>query len=135
MEPTSHNFKANAHRALGDANLQRAMTMMRTGFPEKRAQAIAMGGVVSVISASTSATWRTATGLPSRVSLPASEEAAHIAAEQRLGAVAAMSAALSETILSEISEFDAERAAEAATDFRGRHLFERQSGNALQQAP
>jgi L-lactate dehydrogenase complex protein LldF len=41
MEPTSHAFKANAHRALGDANLQRAMTMMRTGFPEKRAQAIA----------------------------------------------------------------------------------------------
>ena len=37
MEPTSHAFKANAHRALGDANLQRAMTMMRTGFPEKRA--------------------------------------------------------------------------------------------------
>jgi L-lactate dehydrogenase complex protein LldF len=41
MEPTSRAFKANAHRALGDANLQRAMTMMRTGFPEKRAQAIA----------------------------------------------------------------------------------------------
>ncbi|HWE74192.1 MAG TPA: LutB/LldF family L-lactate oxidation iron-sulfur protein [Stellaceae bacterium] len=41
MEPTSHEFKANARRALGDANLQRAMTMMRTGFPEKRAQAIA----------------------------------------------------------------------------------------------
>ncbi|HLI20295.1 MAG TPA: LutB/LldF family L-lactate oxidation iron-sulfur protein [Stellaceae bacterium] len=41
MEATSRNFKANAHRALGDANLQRAMGMMRTGFPEKRAQAIA----------------------------------------------------------------------------------------------
>jgi L-lactate dehydrogenase complex protein LldF len=41
MEPTSHAFKANAHRALGNADLQRAMTMMRTGFPEKRAQAIA----------------------------------------------------------------------------------------------
>ena len=41
MEPTSHAFKANAHRALGDQNLQRAMTMMRTGFPEKRALAIA----------------------------------------------------------------------------------------------
>jgi L-lactate dehydrogenase complex protein LldF len=41
MQPTSHAFKANAHRALGDANLQRAMGMMRAGFPEKRAQAIA----------------------------------------------------------------------------------------------
>ncbi|HVA12945.1 MAG TPA: LUD domain-containing protein, partial [Stellaceae bacterium] len=41
MEPTSHDFKANAHRALGDPNLQRAMGMMRTGFPEKRALAIA----------------------------------------------------------------------------------------------
>src|SRR6185437_9973040 len=41
MDPTSRAFKANAHRALGDANLQRAMTMMRTGFPEKRALAIA----------------------------------------------------------------------------------------------
>ncbi len=41
MEATSHNFKANAHRALGDPNLQRAMGMMRTGFPEKRALAIA----------------------------------------------------------------------------------------------
>ena len=26
MDPTSRSFKANAHRALGDANLQRAMT-------------------------------------------------------------------------------------------------------------
>jgi L-lactate dehydrogenase complex protein LldF len=41
MQPTSHAFKANAHRALGDPNLQRAMDMMRTGFPEKRALAIA----------------------------------------------------------------------------------------------
>ncbi len=41
MQPTSHDFKANAHRALGDKNLQRAMGMMRTGFPEKRAMAIA----------------------------------------------------------------------------------------------
>ncbi len=41
MQPTSQNFIANAHRALGDASLQRAMAMMRTGFPEKRAVAIA----------------------------------------------------------------------------------------------
>jgi L-lactate dehydrogenase complex protein LldF len=41
MQPTSHNFTANAHRALGDPNLQRAMGMMRTGFPQKRAEAIA----------------------------------------------------------------------------------------------
>ncbi len=40
MQPTSHNFKANAHRALGDPNLQRAMGMMRTGFPKNRAVAI-----------------------------------------------------------------------------------------------
>jgi L-lactate dehydrogenase complex protein LldF len=40
MEPTSHDFKSNAHRALGDPNLQRAMGMMRTGFPKNRAAAI-----------------------------------------------------------------------------------------------
>ncbi len=40
MQPTSHNFKANAHRALGNPELQRAMGMMRTGFPERRALAI-----------------------------------------------------------------------------------------------
>ena len=41
MQPTSRAFKANAHRALGDPNLQRAMDMMRTGFPARRAVAIA----------------------------------------------------------------------------------------------
>ncbi len=41
MQPTSQDFKANAHRALGDHNLQRAMGMMRTGFPKNRAAAIA----------------------------------------------------------------------------------------------
>jgi L-lactate dehydrogenase complex protein LldF len=41
MQISSPDFKANAHRALGDPNLQRAMGMMRTGFPERRAQAIA----------------------------------------------------------------------------------------------
>jgi len=41
MQATSHAFKANAHRALGNPELQRAMGMMRTGFPEHRAKAIA----------------------------------------------------------------------------------------------
>ncbi len=41
MQATSRAFKANAHRALGDPELQRAMGMMRTGFPERRAVAIA----------------------------------------------------------------------------------------------
>src|SRR5579862_7678943 len=41
MQPTSLDFKSNAHRALGDPNLQRAMEMMRTGFPKNRAAAIA----------------------------------------------------------------------------------------------
>jgi L-lactate dehydrogenase complex protein LldF len=41
MQPNSRAFKANAHRALGDPNLQRAMEMMRTGFPKNRAAAIA----------------------------------------------------------------------------------------------
>ncbi len=40
MLATSRNFKANAHRALGNPELQRAMGMMRTGFPERRAVAI-----------------------------------------------------------------------------------------------
>jgi L-lactate dehydrogenase complex protein LldF len=41
MQATSRAFKANAHRALGNPELQRAMGMMRTGFPEHRAKAIA----------------------------------------------------------------------------------------------
>jgi L-lactate dehydrogenase complex protein LldF len=41
MQPTSHSFKENAHQALGNANLQKALTLMRSGFPEKRAQVIA----------------------------------------------------------------------------------------------
>ena len=41
MQATSHAFKANAHRALGNPDLQRAMGMMRTGFPAHRAKAIA----------------------------------------------------------------------------------------------
>jgi L-lactate dehydrogenase complex protein LldF len=41
MQPTSHAFAENVHRALGDATLQQALQRMRTGFPGKRAQAIA----------------------------------------------------------------------------------------------
>jgi L-lactate dehydrogenase complex protein LldF len=41
MQPTSRAFKANAHQALGDANLQKALGLMRSGFPGRRAAAVA----------------------------------------------------------------------------------------------
>ena len=41
MQPTSHNFKENARQALGNANLQKALTLMRSGFPARRAASIA----------------------------------------------------------------------------------------------
>jgi L-lactate dehydrogenase complex protein LldF len=41
MQPTSHAFKENAHQALANQNLQRALALMRSGFPERRAAAIA----------------------------------------------------------------------------------------------
>src|SRR5665213_3224577 len=41
MEPTSHNFVSNAHAGLVDATLQRALGLAQTGFPLKRAQAVA----------------------------------------------------------------------------------------------
>ncbi|NQW11916.1 MAG: iron-sulfur cluster-binding protein [Alphaproteobacteria bacterium] len=41
MQATSHNFKANARRALDDAVLQRALGNIKTGFQEKRRQVIA----------------------------------------------------------------------------------------------
>ena len=41
VQPTSANFKGNAHRALDDANLQKAMGFVRVGFIEKRAAAAA----------------------------------------------------------------------------------------------
>jgi L-lactate dehydrogenase complex protein LldF len=41
MQPTSHAFKANAHQALANANLQKALALMRSGFPGRRAAAIA----------------------------------------------------------------------------------------------
>ncbi len=41
MQATSHSFKANAHQALGNANLQKALHLMRSGFPARRAAAIA----------------------------------------------------------------------------------------------
>jgi len=41
MQPTSHAFKENAHQALGNANLQKALGLMRAGFPAKRLATIA----------------------------------------------------------------------------------------------
>jgi L-lactate dehydrogenase complex protein LldF len=41
LHPTTPQFKDNAHRAMGDAQLQRALGNMRTGFPERRAAAAA----------------------------------------------------------------------------------------------
>jgi L-lactate dehydrogenase complex protein LldF len=41
MEPTSRAFVDNARRALADPTLQRALGLARTGFPLKRAQAVA----------------------------------------------------------------------------------------------
>jgi L-lactate dehydrogenase complex protein LldF len=40
MQPTSHAFAENAHRALGDATLQTALQRLRSGFPGRRAQAV-----------------------------------------------------------------------------------------------
>ena len=41
MESTAHAFKENAHRALGDAQLQRSLGHIKTGFIHKRAEAAA----------------------------------------------------------------------------------------------
>ena len=41
MQATSHSFKESAHQALGNANLQKALNLMRAGFPAKRAAVIA----------------------------------------------------------------------------------------------
>src|SRR5258708_17761265 len=40
MIPTSQSFKANAHEALQDTYLQKALDNMRAGFPAKRLDAI-----------------------------------------------------------------------------------------------
>ena len=40
MRSTSHSFKQNAHHALNDATLQRALGNIKTGFQEKRRQVI-----------------------------------------------------------------------------------------------
>src|SRR5919202_6319066 len=40
MQITSPTFKANAHEALGNESLQKALDLMRTGFPAKRLAAI-----------------------------------------------------------------------------------------------
>ena len=39
VHSTSPRFKENAHRALEDAQLQRALSNVRVGFIEKRAKA------------------------------------------------------------------------------------------------
>src|SRR5580704_365528 len=41
MEATSHNFTENARRELANPNLRRALGMASTGFPARRAEAIA----------------------------------------------------------------------------------------------
>jgi L-lactate dehydrogenase complex protein LldF len=41
MQPTSHAFKENVHQALADADLQKAMLNLRSGFLEKRDAAVA----------------------------------------------------------------------------------------------
>jgi len=41
MRSTAHAFKDNAHKALQDPQLARALTKFKTGFPLKRAQAVA----------------------------------------------------------------------------------------------
>ena len=40
MLATSRNFEANARRGLADGNLQRALALMRRGFPERRRLAV-----------------------------------------------------------------------------------------------
>ena len=41
MESSAHSFKENARRALGDAQLKRAMSLAKSGFIDKRAKAAA----------------------------------------------------------------------------------------------
>ena len=41
MQPTSHNFPANARAGLADPVLQQALGLARTGFPQRRLEAIA----------------------------------------------------------------------------------------------
>jgi L-lactate dehydrogenase complex protein LldF len=40
MLATSRNFEANARKGLADGNLQRALALMRSGFPERRRLAV-----------------------------------------------------------------------------------------------
>ena len=40
MLPTSRTFEANARAGLANANLQRALALMRSGFPERRRRAV-----------------------------------------------------------------------------------------------
>ena len=41
MQPTSHAFKQNVHRALGDADLQKSLAFFKAGFAVKRDEAAA----------------------------------------------------------------------------------------------
>ena len=41
MEPSADTFPANAHAALADAGLQKALAFTRPAFPARRAAAIA----------------------------------------------------------------------------------------------
>ena len=41
MQPTSHSFPANARAGLADPILQQALGLARTGFPQRRLEAIA----------------------------------------------------------------------------------------------
>src|SRR3954463_11894563 len=41
LHPTTPHFKDNAHRALEDAQLQKALANTRTGFMDRRAAAVA----------------------------------------------------------------------------------------------
>src|SRR5579864_8053339 len=41
MQPTSHAFRENARAGLADPVLQRALGLARTGFPARRAEAVA----------------------------------------------------------------------------------------------
>ena len=40
MQSTSHAFKENAHEALADARLQKALGKMKVGFQDKRLRAV-----------------------------------------------------------------------------------------------
>ena len=94
---------------------------LRSGAP--------IGGVSSVMPASTSATWRTRDRLAAARQLAGHvEQAAEIAGEQRVGAGARRCRPPCRATMrvGDLRIFDAEGAAEAAADFGARQLAERQ---------